>query len=90
MSRVEVRDNVLWVKHIQGNESLKTKINELNEGCRIELEVDGYRGTWEKMKDGKDGMPTTGIKPLGPAKEHWSRVLKDKRRCLVKISEPSR
>ena len=39
--------------HIHGNESLKTKIIELGEGCRIELKVDGYRGTLEKMKRGR-------------------------------------
>jgi hypothetical protein len=33
--------------------------------------IDGFRGKWVKMADGKDGRPTPGMKPVGEAKDHW-------------------
>ncbi len=88
MSLVEVRDHSLWAKHIHGNDPLKTEITELSAGCLIELEIDGFRGTWEKMADGKDGRPTPGIKPLGLARKRWHE-LQDQRGALVPIQKRS-
>lgn len=86
MSFVEVRDYALWPKHIHGNEELKDKLLALPAGELVELEVQGFRGMWKKMDDGKDGRPTPGIKALGKAREHW-HSLQDKRGELVSISE---
>ena len=86
MSLVEVRDHALWTKHIHGNDPLKAEITELSAGCRIELEIDGFRGTWEKMADGADGRPTPGIKPLGPAQKRWHE-LQARRGALVTIQK---
>lgn len=86
MSFVEIRDHVLWAKHIHGNDSLKDEITGLDAGELIELEVDGFRGMWEKMDDGADGRPTTGIKPLGNARKHWHELQHDRGSC-VPISE---
>ena len=88
MSLVEVRDDVLWAKHIHGNDPLKTEITELRAGCLIELEIDGFLGTWKKMADGKDGRPTFGIKPLGPAQTRWHE-LQDRRGACVTIQKRS-
>jgi hypothetical protein len=84
MSVVEIRDYALWPKHIHQNEELKNKIVAMTEGDLIELEVEGFRGMWKKMDDGKDGRPTPGIKGIGKAKEHW-HGLQDKRGELVSI-----
>ena len=86
MSVVEIRDYALWPKHIHENEQLKEKILGMKAGELIELEVDGFRGMWKKMDDGKDGRPTPGIKALGKAKQHW-HGLQDMRGNLVSISE---
>jgi len=85
MSVVEIRDYALWPKHIHQNEELKNKIVAMTEGDLIELEVEGFRGIWKKMDDGKDGRPTPGIKGIGKAKEHW-HGLQDKRGELVSIT----
>jgi len=84
MSRVEIRDHVLWIKHIHQNSPLVKKLADLQAGDLVELEIDGFRGTWKKMDDGKDGRQTPGIKPLGKAREHWHR-LQDRRGDLVSI-----
>ena len=88
MGIVDVRDHALWAKHIHGNDPLKTEIAELRAGCLIDLEVDGFRGTWEKMADGADGRPTPGIKPLGPARKRWHE-LQDRRGGHVTIQKRS-
>ena len=55
--RIEVRDAVLCVKHIRHDEPLRTRLAELSEGTRVELDFDGFRGTWEKMRDGRVETP---------------------------------
>lgn len=87
MSHVEVRDHALWAKHIYGNEPLREKILSLSQGQLIELVVDGLRGQWVKMDDGKDGRPTPGIKALGDARQQW-HALNDRRGAVVPIKEP--
>ena len=84
MSVVEIRDYALWPKHIHENEELKNKLLSLGAGELVELEVDGFRGMWKKMDDGKDGRPTPGIKGLGKAREQW-HGLQEKRGELVTI-----
>ena len=83
---VEVRDHVLWTKHILGDDALKTTVDALNERSPIDLEVDGVRGTWQKMDDGQDGRPTPGIKPLGPARLHWHDLFQEKRGRAVTVT----
>ena len=87
---VEVQDHALWTKHIQGDDTLKATLNGLRGRSQIELEVDGFRGTWQKMDDGKDGRPTTGIKPVGPAQAHWHTLLRDRPGSAVAIAVSSK
>ncbi len=84
MSLVEIRDHALWIKHIHQNSPLIKKLADLQAGDLVELEIDGFRGMWKKMDDGKDGRPTPGIKPLGKAREFW-HSLQDTRGDLVSI-----
>ena len=84
MSVVEVRDHALWAKHIYGNEQLRDKILGLPQGKLIELVIDGWRGTWVKMDDGKDGRPTPGLKALGEGRRKW-HAMKEMRGALVPI-----
>ena len=86
MSIVEIRDHALWAKHIHGNEHLKGKILGLSQGERIDLIVDGWRGSWVKMDDGKDGRPTPGLKAVGAARQKWHEM-NGQRGTLVSIEE---
>lgn len=87
VATVEVRDNSLWTSHIRGDEALKAMLNRLRGQSQIELAVDGFHGTWQKMDDGRDGRPTTGLKPVvGPAKAHWDALLRDELGNLVTIA----
>ena len=74
MAYVEISDDTIWAKQIEGGKALKERILALAPGEIIELEVDGIVGSWEKMRNGRDGRVTTGIKPIGPMKEIWQRL----------------
>ena len=84
--RGEVRDHVLWTKHIRGDDTLKVTLNALSERSQIDLEVDGYRGTWQKMDDGRNGQPTAGLKPLEPARSHWHTLVRNTMGSVVTIA----
>jgi hypothetical protein len=78
MSRVEVKDTVLWTKGIHGNPELKEKLESLPAGSIVRLRVDGSEGEWKKMQDNRtSGKPTPGLAPLGPAAERWRRLYRD-------------
>ena len=87
--RVEVRDHVLWTKHIHGDEALKATINALSQRSQIDLEVAGCHGTWQKMNNGPGGQATPGIRPVGPARSQWHALVRDNLGCLVTIARAS-
>lgn len=86
IAMVEVRDFVIWVKHIHGNSKVRESLDKLDAGELIELRVDDCRGIWEKMNEGKDGRPTPGIKPIGRAREKWHTLYADNRGDVVSIT----
>jgi hypothetical protein len=86
MAYVEIRDDSMWAKQIEGSKALKDRIIALTPGAVIELEVDGIVGRWEKMRNGKDGRSTLGIKPIGPMKEIWKRF-QARRGDVVEVRE---
>lgn len=86
MAYVEIRDDAMWATQIEGGKALKDRVLSLAPGEIIELEVDGIVGRWERMRNGKDGRPTKGIKPVGPMKEVWKR-LQARRGEVVEIRE---
>ena len=85
MAYVEIRDFVIWSKHIHGNTDLSDHVASLDQGSPIRLSVDDFEGVWVKMDNGKDGRSTPGIKPVGPAKKHLAELYKSKRGQLVEI-----
>jgi hypothetical protein len=86
MAYVEICDDAMWASQIEGGKALKDRILSLAPGEVIELEVDGIVGRWERMRNGTDGRPTKGIKPIGPMKEVWKR-LQSRRGEVVEIRE---
>jgi hypothetical protein len=83
---VEIRDNNLWAKHIQGSALLRDRILALKPGEIIELEVGGIVGAWEKTRLGKDGRSQDAIKPVGNMKKVWDRF-QTRRGEIVEIRE---
>lgn len=89
MSHVEIRDRVLWIKHIHGARFLSDKLQKLPAGTSIRLRIGGQAGVWEKMKDKPDGKPTPGLKPVGPVSEYWQTLFRTRRGELIDIEMDS-
>jgi len=86
MATVNTKDDAIWVKHIEGSPELQNRVRTLSQNELIELEVGGVIGQWQKMKDGSDGRPTLGLKPVSGMKQVWSAWRKEPPR-LVEIRE---
>ena len=86
MGILEIRDDAVWVKQIDGDPALRERILSLKPQETIDLEVDGVVGKWEKMKTGKDGRPTNGIRPIGSMKDVWKHLRK-KTGAYVEVRE---
>jgi hypothetical protein len=86
MALVEISDFVLWAKHIHGDAFLQERVLALVAGEIVHLTVDGSTGTWKRMEDGKNGVPTPGLKPIGRAKQRWHELYRERRGDLVEIA----
>lgn len=87
MARTTVRDVVIWVKHIHG-EDVSSRVLGLKGGETLDLVVDGVRGSWRKMDDGRDGRPTKGIRPIGRMQTFWRELHASRSGDVVSIELP--
>lgn len=88
MARTTISDFVIWAKQIHDDENIGQRIAALNAGQTIDLIVDGVRGVWRKMDDGKDGRPTRGIRPLGQTQAFWRTLYESRRGDVVTVELP--
>jgi hypothetical protein len=82
MAKVKIRDNSIWLRHIEGDHQLQARLGSLKAGEIIDLEVDGIVGRWQRMKNGNDGRPTAGIKPIEAMRDVWKRLQADRGRIV--------
>ena len=85
MAKTPVRDVVIWAKHVHGDGELLTALTALRGGETIDLLVDGVRGVWRKMADGRDGRSTNGIRPVGSAQTFWKELYASRRGDVVEV-----
>ena len=67
-------DDAIWLKNVNADGNTEALLRQLPGGTRLKLEVEGVRGDWERMADGKDGRPTFGLKPVGKTVEFWKSM----------------
>jgi hypothetical protein len=82
-AQVEVRDHVLWISHIRGDDELKAWLGSVPAGALVEFALDGWRASWRKMADGTDGRPTPGFKPVGAAEGRWEALQRERGRWMA-------
>jgi hypothetical protein len=85
MATTTVSDYVIWTKHIHGDAGLADDIARLAAGETIDLRIDNVGGTWRKMDDGRDGRPTSGLRPLGRTSTFWNGLYKSRRGDVVSL-----
>src|SRR5579859_5782418 len=88
VARTTISDFVIWAKQIHDDEGIGQRIADLGAGQTIDLVVDGVRGVWRKMDDGKDGRPTRGIRPLGQTQAFWRTLYESRRGDVVTLELP--
>ncbi|HMN86556.1 MAG TPA: hypothetical protein PKA74_11275 [Bauldia sp.] len=86
MGLTTIHDDAIWARNVEGDPALSARIRALAPGEVIDLEVDGIVGRWERMRTGRDGRPTLGIKPIGEMRRVWARLRSEGRR-IVPIRE---
>lgn len=89
VAKVEVRDRVLWTKHIHGDDDLRGRLQSLPAGASVRLKVADQVGYWRKMNDNRTtGKPTPGLSPIGPMLPTWGdlfRANKDRGGTVVDL-----
>jgi len=91
VGEIEVQDVVLWAGHVAGDTRLRQRISAMAPDEEIELEIDGTRGWWRKMQQGKDGRPTQGLKASSPnTRRWWSETFRTRKGHCLAIVEVNR
>ena len=68
-------DNAIWLKHVNAEPDTLALLKQFPSGAKLELEIEGMRGNWVKMKTGQDGRPTLGFRPeRGKTLEFWNSM----------------
>ena len=79
----DVVDDAIWVKRIDGAPELRERIAAMQPGDVIDLEIDGIVGRWERMRTGRDGRPTLGIKPIAEMRQVWARLRRQGKKTVT-------
>ncbi|MGU3539117.1 hypothetical protein [Methylobacterium sp. A54F] len=75
MATMIIRDDVVWARHIEGDPELARRIRALPADDAIVLRIDGQPVRFRKMRNGRDGRPTDGVKPDPAFSEFWKAIL---------------
>lgn len=81
-----IEDTTIWFKHIK-DPALQARLSELDEGEAIHLVTDGIVGRWTRMRRGKDGRATAGIKPEGEMKTIWGDWFRNRKGSTILVQE---
>ena len=74
MGTILNNDDVIWLKNVNADGSILALLRQLPASAKLKLDIEGFRGDWERMADGRDGRPTLGLKPVGKTLEFWKKM----------------
>lgn len=69
-----VRDDVLWIRHIHDDPELTRRMQTLEDEAPIDLLIEGRPARFLKMRRGRDGRPTPGLKPSAGSSSFWKAM----------------
>ncbi len=85
MGSLAIKDHTIWVKHIENDPLIVSKIMSLEQNTLVALIIEDKPVLFRKMRDGKDGRPTDGIRPDEDFKEFWKEMYETRRGEVVSI-----
>jgi hypothetical protein len=85
MSYITVRDDAIWARHVEDPE-VADRIRTLPQNAPLLLYVEGTPVRFVKMRDGKDGRPTPGIRPADAEAHRFWGAMQARRGERVRIS----
>jgi hypothetical protein len=85
-SMLPIRDTTIWFRHVK-DAKLRQRLENLADDDTIHLVADGVVGRWARMKRGRDGRATPGIRPDGEMKNIWNNWFKTRRGEEIVIQE---
>ena len=74
MGTILNNDDVIWLKYVNADSTTIALLRQLPASAKLKLDIEGFRGEWERMADGKDGRPTLGLKPVGKTLAFWKSM----------------
>jgi len=76
VAKIAVAGSTIWLAQIADDQPLVDRLRALLPGEPIDLEIAGTVGGWERIIDKDDfGQPRDGIRPIGPMRDTWERLL---------------
>lgn len=85
MGSLAIRDHTIWVKHINDAPQIVRKIMSLEQNTPVALIIENKPVLFRKMRNGKDGRPTDGIRPDEDFKQFWKEMYEARRGETVSI-----
>ncbi len=85
-STTEIKDVAIWFKDID-EPKLLARLRGMVSEETVTLEADNVVGCWVRMKDGRDGRPTFGIRPVGEMKSVWNNWFKSRKGEFITLRE---
>ena len=80
MAKVEVRDRMIWTRHIHGDADLAQQLESLPTSRTVRMRVAGKSGLWEKVN-------APALRPVGDElRTSWRKLFETKHGTLVDIS----
>jgi hypothetical protein len=81
-----IEDTAIWIRHVK-DVKLRRRLEALQEDDSIHLLADGVVGRWTRMKRGRDGRPTFGIKPQGEMRAIWNKWFRERKGDEIVVQE---
>jgi len=87
MSYVTVRDDAIWARHVE-DPAVRDRIRAISQNEPLTLLVEGTPVRFVKMRDGKDGRPTDGLRPAGEEAHRFWSAMQSRRGERVRLALP--
>jgi hypothetical protein len=75
MATMTINDDAIWMKHIH-DEQLRGRLLSLSAGDPVDIRVRGVRLRFRKMRNGRDGRATPGLRADASARAAWAALQK--------------